>query len=69
MNERPIWLDDERELLALLHVVLDRFDRQSGESRRKAIVLPLDRHLPSLAHADAGRPANDCDGNPERHER
>ncbi|HEY6645353.1 hypothetical protein [Povalibacter sp.] len=51
-GERPVWLNDEPELAALLNAVLDRFDHQAGESRQKAIVLPLARHLKSLARAD-----------------
>lgn len=53
MDERPVWLDDEPELLALLNAVLDRFDHQSGETRQKAIVLKIEEHLPSLTRADA----------------
>lgn len=50
---RPVWLVDEPELQALLNAVLDRFDRQSGVTRHRAIVLPVAEHLPSLARNDA----------------
>ncbi len=53
MDARPVWLDDEPELLALLNAVLDRFDHQSGETRQKSIVFKVEEHLPSLASADA----------------
>ncbi len=52
MNERPAWLQDEPELLALLHTVLDRFDQQPGSARRLSIFLPAERHLPSLSRND-----------------
>ncbi len=51
-DERPVWLDDEPELQALLNAVLDRFDHQSGETRQRSIVLSVERFLPSLARAD-----------------
>ena len=49
---RPVWLDEEPELMALLSAVLDRFDHQSGKTRERSIVLPLERYLPSLERAD-----------------
>ena len=48
----PQWLQDEPEILALLHAVLDRFDQQSGGERSRAILLPAQQHLPSLARGD-----------------
>jgi hypothetical protein len=53
MNERPAWLQDEPELLALLHAVLDRFDQQPGSTRHLSIFLPAEKHLPSLSRNDA----------------
>lgn len=51
--ERPQWLDDEAEILALLHAALDLFDRQRGADRRRRIHLAAIEHLSSLARADA----------------
>ncbi|HEY4366377.1 MAG TPA: hypothetical protein VGN07_04025 [Steroidobacteraceae bacterium] len=45
----PIWLADEPEIRALLGVVLDRFDQQSGDSRARPITVPVARYVPSLA--------------------
>lgn len=53
MNEQPAWLQDEPELRALLHVVLDRFDQQPGSARQRPIFLPAEKHLPSLSRNDA----------------
>lgn len=53
MSERPAWLQDEAELQALLHAVLDRFDQQPGSARQLSIFLPAEKHLPSLARNDA----------------
>jgi len=53
MIERPAWLADEPELEALLHAVLDRFDRQPGEARQQAVFLTAEKLLPSLARNDA----------------
>jgi hypothetical protein len=50
---RPVWLDEDAEIGALLNAVLDRFDRQPGESRERNVTLPAEKHLPSLAKADA----------------
>lgn len=51
-GERPPWLAQEPEILALLHAVLDRFDQQPGETRHKAILLPAEKYLGSLAASD-----------------
>ncbi len=51
--ERPVWLSDEGELLALLHAALDRFDRQPAEDRRRSIDLAAEKFLTALARADA----------------
>jgi hypothetical protein len=51
--DRPAWLDEESEISALLHVALDRFDRQRGVERKRRISLAVQQHLPSLARADA----------------
>jgi Uncharacterized protein conserved in bacteria C-term(DUF2220) len=51
--ERPLWLDEEVEIRALLHVALDRFDRQRGVDRQRRIHLTALEQLPSLARADA----------------
>jgi hypothetical protein len=51
--ERPQWLDDEADILALLSAALDLFDRQRGADRRRRIHLAAMDHLPSLARADA----------------
>ena len=51
-SERPVWLDEEAEIAALLGAVLDRFDRQPGEERQRQVIVPADRYLVSLARAD-----------------
>ncbi len=51
--ERPVWLNDEEELIALLHAALDRFDRQPAEERQRSIGLPAEKFLTALARADA----------------
>jgi len=51
--ERPLWLDEEAEIRALLDAALDRFDRQRGVDRRRRITLTAREHLPSLQRADA----------------
>jgi hypothetical protein len=51
--ERPLWLDEEAEIRALLSAVLDRFDRQRGVDRQRRIHLTALEHLPSLQRADA----------------
>jgi len=51
--ERPLWLDEEAEIRALLSAALDRFDRQRGVDRRRRIHLAAIEHLPSLQRADA----------------
>lgn len=52
MMMRPPWLADEPEILGLLHAVLDLFDQQSGKARDRAVFLPAERHLKSLARND-----------------
>ena len=49
---RPRWLDDEAEITALLHAVVDRFDSQSGEARSKNISFAAERFLLSLKRLD-----------------
>lgn len=49
----PPWLRDEPELLALLGVVLDRFDLQPGEERRQRLTFGAEKHLRSLLRLDA----------------
>jgi hypothetical protein len=49
---RPVWLDEEVEITALLNAVLDRFDRQPAEGRQRQVTLPVERYLPSLARTD-----------------
>jgi hypothetical protein len=51
--DKPQWLDEEREIGALLHAALDRFDRQRGVDRQRRITLAAQDHLPSLRRADA----------------
>jgi hypothetical protein len=51
--ERPLWLDEEAEIRALLGAALDRFDRQRGADRQRRIHLAALGHLPSLERADA----------------
>jgi hypothetical protein len=51
--ERPLWLDEEAEIRALLSAALDRFDRQRGVDRQRRIHLAALEHLPSLRRADA----------------
>jgi hypothetical protein len=48
----PVWLADEPEIVAVLHAVLDRFDRQPGTERRNDVLLRAEQVLPSLARAD-----------------
>lgn len=50
---QPPWLQEETEIAALLSAALDRFDRQPGELRQRDVSLPIEKHLPSLARADA----------------
>lgn len=52
MVRAPTWLEDEAEVRALLAAALDRFDQQSGEERTRAIFLPAQKHLASLARID-----------------
>ncbi len=49
----PQWLGEEVEIRALLHVALDRFDRQRGVDRKRRITLAAAQNLPSLANANA----------------
>ena len=51
--ERPLWLEEEVEIRGLLHVALDRFDRQRGVDRQRRIHLGALEHLPSLQRSDA----------------
>jgi hypothetical protein len=51
--ERPLWLDEEAEIRALLSAALDRFDRQRGVDRQRRIHLAALEHLPPLRRADA----------------
>jgi hypothetical protein len=51
--ERPLWLDEEAEIRALLSAALDRFDRRRGVDRQRRIHLAALEHLPSLGRADA----------------
>ncbi len=44
----PPWLRDEPEMRDLLNTVLDRFDKQPGETRQQRLHLPVTQHLPSL---------------------
>lgn len=48
----PAWLAEETELVVALGAALDRFDRQPGELRQRAVSLPAERYLPSLRRAD-----------------
>ena len=52
VQSQPPWLADEAEIHSLLHRVLDRFDRQAGDERRRAVTLSAEKHLSSLARAD-----------------
>jgi len=49
---RPPWLNDEPEITALLHAVLNRFDRQPGDARQRRVSLPAEKLLPTLARTD-----------------
>jgi hypothetical protein len=51
-TSRPVWLNEDTEITALLAAVLDRFDQQPGEQRKRAVTLPLERYMPSLARTD-----------------
>jgi hypothetical protein len=48
----PPWLQDEPELLALLNAVLDRFDKQPGQTRSQRLYFPAEKNLPSLKRQD-----------------
>ncbi len=50
--EAPRWLADEAALQALLHAVLDRFDRQAGEDRQRDVLLTAAVVVPDLLHSD-----------------
>lgn len=50
--DRPLWLQDEADVCALLNAVLDRFDQQSGEVRQRAILLPAEKYLTALRRGD-----------------
>ena len=50
--DRPRWLDDDTEIITLLHAVVDRFDSHSGEARSKNIPLVAERFLASLKRLD-----------------
>jgi hypothetical protein len=52
-TEPPVWLGQESEITALLHAVLDRFDRQPGGLRTIRVYIGAERYLPSLSRADA----------------
>ena len=65
----PPWLQDEPQIGALLAAVLDRFDRQPGESRERAIVVPVARSLTNLRRGDAQADLTwECIGELERAE-
>jgi len=49
---RPRWLDEEAEIVALLHSVIDRFEQQPGEERSQRIHIPAERALPALKRLD-----------------
>jgi len=53
VRPQPPWLADEAEIDSLLHAVVDYFDRQPGSERLRAVILPPERYLSSLARADA----------------
>ncbi|HEU4654619.1 MAG TPA: Wadjet anti-phage system protein JetD domain-containing protein [Steroidobacteraceae bacterium] len=50
---RPPWLTDEPEITAMLHAVVDRFDKQSGNDRALDVFIPVARVLPSLTSGDS----------------
>jgi Uncharacterized protein conserved in bacteria C-term(DUF2220) len=49
----PVWLNEDAEICALLHAVVNRFDRQPGDARQRHVSLPAEKHLPTLARTDA----------------
>lgn len=51
--DAPRWLNDEPALQALLHAVLDRFDRQSGERRQRDVLLSATGAVPAMQRGDA----------------
>lgn len=53
IGPRPVWLTDEVDIASLLNAVLDRFDRQPGDARQRQVILPAEKYLQSLGHADA----------------
>lgn len=48
MDSAPPWLDEEPELLTLLHAVIDRFDQQPGELRQQPLYFSTEKYLPTL---------------------
>lgn len=49
--QRPRWLDDEPQVLAWLHAILDRLERHPGEARKEPLRFTVDaRTFPSLFH-------------------
>jgi hypothetical protein len=53
MTDRPRWLDEEPEILDLLHRLLDKLDRKPAADWKQPPSLPLDeRHCPALFRLD-----------------
>jgi hypothetical protein len=49
----PVWLQEDAEIRALLHAIVDRFDRQRADARQRHVSVPAEKHLPTLARVDA----------------
>ena len=49
----PVWLQEDAEIRALLHAIVDRFDRQRADARQRHVSVAAERHLTTLARVDA----------------
>jgi len=48
----PVWLQEDAEILALLHAIVDRFDRQRAGDRQRPVSVPAETHLRTLTRVD-----------------
>ncbi len=55
--DKPVWLPEEPQILAMLHAVLDRFDRQPGDARQRHVTFAAEEQLPALAGNDSAADA------------
>ena len=49
----PVWLQEDAEIRALLHVIVDRFDRQRADVRQRHVSVSAEEHLQTLTRVDA----------------